>query len=518
MAADDAKFSGMEAASIGFFIILSLAIIGWRWVGYQGHDDASYAAAALDWVAQFPALGTDHWALRYPLVLPIAGTIALFGFSIAALTVVNLATYFAFLVVSYVAARHWFGRVAASLVTLINIILPQFPVQATYANPDLPEMALVIASFWALMLARQRGGPWGLLLLSGGLAGIGFLTRETSVILVVLYGILFLAWPAMARWKYAIIGAGFVLVLGLQAGYFTARTGDPFYRARISATHDRVDRTAKQTEAVSAGRGLDSEGVLATSPVLAPLVAVFASQKYGLLFYLALPAYLILAFGKRLAPPQRDVLHCAALGALVSYLFVALNSGILYVVPRYFMVTAAFAALPVAVLGTAWLQAGGWRRAGVLLTGAAFVVSSFLLLYLEDTRPMRAEEAIVAFIAGADGPVHIEPETARRLHYLLLVQGLEDRITTEPPGPGSLVAAKDGVVQACLAASGCVLRAQMLPFVPAPGWVEVARQPPPRRLIAGLLGAAGLAERLPQDIRRKIEQPGSTMMIYRVPD
>ena len=507
---------GAEAASAVALVVLGLGILAWRWVGYQGHDDASYAAAALDWANNFPALGSNHWALRYPLVLPIAGVIAVSGPSVWALASVNLLAYGAFLLVGYLAVRHWFGWVAAALLTAIGVLLPQFPVQATYANPDLLEMAFAAGSFWALMLARERGGAARWMLLCGALAGFGFLTRETTLALLVLYGLLFLFRPAMPRWRYLLAGLAFLLVVGAQMGYFAARTGDPLYRTRISATHDRVDRAAKTAEAAEAGRALDSEGVLATNPVVAPLAALFASQKYGLLFFLAVPAYAVLRFGRYGTARQRSVLGCAALGALVAFLFVALNASLLYVVPRYFMVPAALGAVPVAVLGAWWLAAGGWRRGVAALAALAFAGTSLGLLYLENTRPMLAEERLVEFAASASQPIHVDPETARRMRYLLLVRGVQDRVTSGPPGPGALVGAKGSVVEACVRNSGCVLREQMLPFVPGAGWTEVARQEPPRRIIAGLLWRLGAERFVPADILRKIEQPGAEVRLYRV--
>jgi len=311
----------------------AIVILWWRWVGYQGHDDAYYAAAALDWVQHFPALGTQHWALRYPLVLPTAALIRIFGFSVPALAAIDLAAYAAFLLVGYAAARHWFGWPAAAALTAIAILVPQFPVQATYANPDLLEMALVMGSFWLVMLARQRGGPWRLMLSAGVLAGVGFLTRETTMALGPLYGLMLLARPAMARWRYLLIGVGFFAVVGAQMGYFAVQTGDPLYRVRLSATHDLVDRTAQAARVTGT---LDKEGVLATGLVAAPLAALFVSQKYGLLFYLAVPAYLVSRRARWLNDAGLSVLDWAALGAIASFLFVALNVGILYIVPRYF--------------------------------------------------------------------------------------------------------------------------------------------------------------------------------------
>ncbi|MBU6497834.1 MAG: glycosyltransferase family 39 protein [Rhodospirillales bacterium] len=512
----DPPFCKAELASDFGLCLLAMVVLYWRWVGYQGHDDASYAAAALTWVQHFPSLGNDHWALRYPLVLPIAGAIALFGPSVAALTTVNLSTFVGYLVVSYLAVRHWFGRTAAILLTVIGILLPEFPVQATYANPDLPEMAFVIFSFWTLMLARERGGGWKLMLLSGFLAGIGFLTRETTALLVIFYGLLFLFRPAMPRWQYFLIGLGFTVVIAAQVGYLTVRTGDPLYRFNLDAHHDTVNRSTKEIAAERAGRALDSEGVLATNPIVAPLAAIFISQKFGLLFFLAIPSCVVLLADRRLTVQQRSVVACAGLGALVAFLFVALNVTILYVVPRYFIVPAALAAVPTAVLGARLLNRGGFRMVVAILAGTGFVASSVGLLYLEDTHPMRAEQQIVRFIATSNAPVHVDPETARRLRYLLIARGLTNRMTISPPGAGSLVATEDGVVQACLKIPHCQIYDSMEKFSAGPGWTVLTRYDPPTRAIATVLRYLRLDTLIPPDILKKIDQPGTTAIIYRV--
>ena len=56
----------------------------------------------------------------------------------------------------------------------------------------------------------------------------------------------------------------------------------------------------------------------------------------------------------------------------------------------------------------------------------------------------------------------------------------------------------------------------MLPFMPGPGWTELARYEPPRRAIAGLLRSLGLERFIPADILHKVEQPGVDAVIYRV--
>ena len=498
---------------------LSLLLLQWRWVGYQGHDDAFYAGAALDWAQHFPALGHTHWALRYPLVLPMAALIRLFGFSVPILAAVDLAAYAAFLIAGYAAARHFLGWPAAAALTVIGIMVPQFPVQATYANPDLVEMALVMGSFWLMMLAREPGGELGsirprqgrLLLGAGALAGLGFLTRETTLLLVPLYGLMALARPAMPRWRYLLIALGFMAVVGAQMAYFAVEAGDPLYRMRISATHDAVDRAGQAARVTGA---LDREGVLATGLVAAPLAALFVSQKYGLLFYLALPAYVVARRARWVDERQRSVLDWSAAGAVMSFLFVALNVSILYVVPRYFMVTAAMAAVPTAVLGGHLAQARP-RLAGVL--GAGFAASCLGLLYLENIQPMFAEQRAVEFIASQHDTVYMDFETAWRMRTLLIEAGLLNRLASDVPPPGALVAGEAGVVEACLRNPTCPQRAATLAYRPGPGWTEVARYNPPRRQLGVWLRSIGVASLVPVDIFRKIEQPGSALVVYRTP-
>jgi len=211
---------------------------------------------------------------------------------------------------------------------------------------------------------------------------------------------------------------------------------------------------------------------------------------------------------------QRSVLDWAAVGAVASFLFVALNAGILYVVPRYFMVTAALAAVPVAVLGAHLTQARPWL-AGVLGTG--FAASCLGLLYLENTQPMFAEQRAVAFIASQSGTVYMDSETVWRMRALLIEPGLVDRLNSDTPPPGALVAGEAGVVEACLRAPNCPDRAATLAYRPGPGWTEVARYDPPRRRLGAWLRGAGLAALMPADIFRKIEQPGSALVVYRTP-
>ena len=139
------------------------------------------------------------------------------------------------------------------------------------------------------------------------------------------------------------------------------------------------------------------------------------------------------------------------------------------------------------------------------------------LLYLENTQPMFAEQHAAAFVAGQRGAVYMEPETAWRARALLAECGALDRQADGPPPPNALVAIRAGVVEACLREPSCPLRAAMLPFQPGPGWSEVARYDPPRRVLGTLLQDLGMARLFPADIFRKIERPGDSLVVYRTP-
>jgi 4-amino-4-deoxy-L-arabinose transferase-like glycosyltransferase len=488
--------------------VLLLTVLTWRWVGFQGHDDAYYAAAALQWRDHFPALGADHWALRYPLVLPMAAALKLLGDKMLALALPNLAAYLAWLGFTYTAMRAWFGWPAAALATLAALLLPAFPVQATYPNPDLLETVFVLAAFW--LHQRALGQPDRVLplLACGACAALAFLTRETAIALVLYFGVLFLLRPGMARRHYITIGIAFAITVGLEAGYFWSATGDPLYRTHLSATHDHIDRAAQAAAAAASGHALDSEGVLAGNPFWQPITTLLISQKFGLLFIL-LPAAWWAMRPDRLVASQRRVVLDALLLTLCSALFVSLASGALYVVPRYFTTAAGAAIIPLAVTGAALWHAH--RRTAIAAIGA-FAGTSLLLLGVENTDPQFAERHLVAFAATSQAPIHTDPYTEGQAAIPLRLAGLSGRVTSADPAPGDLVALPEGVAALCIGSRTCGFKDRMAPFTPGPNWTLLAREAPTPRLVGRLTRPL----HLPADIQKKLEQPNAALLIYKV--
>ena len=510
----------MGRAEIFTMIVLMLTtalVLYWRWVGYQGTDDFYYVWAAIEWADMPPALGFSHWSLRYALVLPMAGAIKLFGRIPFALAAPNPITYLGFLAVTYAGMRHWFGWRAAAAAVAMAMLLPIFPVQASYPNPDLMEAAFCAASLWCFLLAREGGGRPGWLFFAGVLVGVAFLAREISASLLITYSILFVLRPGFQRWRYFIMAAGFVLIAGGQMAYFMARTGDPLYRVHISARAqlEGMDRGGLNERAQIAGRTLDAEGVLAATSVLKPLTTVLVSQKFGLLFPLSFLAVCILARSSQISRRQRGICLIFGLVGLVSWLFVALNAATLVLIPRYFAITAAAALVPVATLLAIWWDSGHMRRAAVI--GALFAGSSGTLLYLEQTQPTRGEQAIIAYLAQTSEPVFLDPQTEMRARVFLTFMNLGHRVAITAPPPGALVIRRAGSVEECRVDPYCGWRTRGDDYLVRPEWIVLSQDVPVHRIAGLVLRATGLDRHLPPDIVAKIGRPYAGLAIYRVP-
>jgi 4-amino-4-deoxy-L-arabinose transferase-like glycosyltransferase len=499
----------VEAGGVVALVALGAAVLVWRWVGFQGHDDAYYATAALAWVRHFPALGTEHWALRYPLVLPMAACLAVFGHSLGVLALPNLVAYVAWLGVTYWCMREWFGLAAAMFAMLAGILVPEFPVQATYANPDILELALVMGAFWCHQSALSRADRVLPLLHCGALAGLAFLTRETSAALVLYFAIVAVFRPGMPRRSYALIALTFAVVVGVEFAYFGLRTGDFLYRVHLSINHDHVDRAAQAAAAAAAGHALDSEGVLAGGPVFQLFSVLFISQKYGLLFWLAPVAAWFALRDDRLMPRERRVLIDACVLGLAFIVFIAVTGSKLYIVPRYFTVSGGAAIIPVAA-AAACLWRAAPRVAGA--AAAAFAVLMLALLAVENTDPLFAVRRLVAFAGTTDAQVFTDPTTASEAAIPLLFAHLQGRVRADAPPPGALVAMPEGSAAACCSSRTCGFKDRMGPFIPGPGWSVVRREPATRPLLGNI---ARLIPHLPKDIARKLEAPNASFVVWR---
>ena len=240
------------------------------------------------------------------------------------------------------------GRRCAYFATLLVLTMPGYLVVSTYLNPDIPELFFTTGAFWTLLSARHSSKRW-LWFAAGALAGLAFVNRQTSAAFVIFTVLLWLFSPGILRSRYFPMAIAFLCIVGAEWLYLTVMTGNPSYRLQVDFNHDPVDRFAEAARVAAQGSWIDKEGNISVNVFVDPVLNLFVSQKYPLVFWLALPAALA-AWRQRYSPRPRILALITGLG-LVSFVFVAANPK-LYLVPRYFVI-AAWAAV---MLVSWWLD------------------------------------------------------------------------------------------------------------------------------------------------------------------
>jgi 4-amino-4-deoxy-L-arabinose transferase-like glycosyltransferase len=498
-----------SSRGIGWLLVafaVAAVLVSMHFVGYDGADDRSYALGAEAWLDHFPAVGGDHWATRHTVVLPVAASLSLFGHSVAALALPSLAFFFGFLALNFLFARRVLGDRVAAVLVLLLAATPEFVVQATYVNNDIVEVFFASLSFWLFVTAASRT----VLLFAGIAAGLSFLTRETSAVLVLFFAACAFVDRRPVRRDYVFVALGFALPVLVEMTYFGVMTGDMLYRYRLDAGHDTVSRLSEFHRMTKTGAALDRQGNLSVSVWADPLLMLFVSQKFAALFWLAVPAALWVWRKGTLARRDAQTLRRAARLALLWIGFISLAFPILYLVPRYYAVPAWAADV---LMASAFLHfASGRYRILVFAALVLLLVGNAASFYLENTKPRFAENALVDWLAAHPGThVVVDPDMARRSDLLLRYAGETDRARAGLPQTGVLYVFSPRNLSLCRSTGGCKGA-----YEPQTGWQKIDAITGKPRAISGVLRSLGLATALPKQIMDKIESPAPGIVIYRV--
>lgn len=486
--------------------LLTAAALAFAWTGFLGSDDAAYADAARGWLARFPFVGTSHWALRHPLVLPTALSFRLFGVSEASLAAPTVLAFLALVAATYLWLARRLGRDVGLAAAGLMAVTPLFPATASTASVDIVELLFAVLSLMAFDAATRAARPVRHLLLAGALAALAWQSRETTLALLLAYGVLFLfgfgAGFGLARRWYWVMAAGFVAVIGAEYLALWSLTGDPLYRLHVDLRHDVVARPEISAE------GFDRAGNVVAGALLNPFLMLLANQEFALLFYVAAPAAVWACFMAR-EPEVRRLARLLGVAGLMWFLLVATLGSSLYLVPRYVAMTA-FAAV---VLVALWLLRG-MRPAFGLAVAAVLVGTNLLATYVDNKDLFFPERALVRVAAEAGGTVHTDPKTLHRADFLLEAAGVRDRVLDMPPGPGALFL---HAPNNAAAGSAGPRRFDPAAYRPQAGWVEVRRIDPGRKLSGVVLQALGLDRYLPAALWRRLDRPNPPAVLYRVP-
>ena len=480
--------------------LAALAMLSFGWVGFMASDDGFYAEAAVNWLNHFPFVGDNHWSLRHPFVLAVAASFASFGVGEYSLVLVTTAFFIASVVLAYVWVSRVFGANQALWVGLVLVSTPLFAVSASIPGADITEMFFVLLSLYLFHRAWSDDTVL-LFLLAGIAAGLGWLTRETSVGLLLLYGLLFLFGYGGSRSRYLMVAVGFALPAVTEAVLLWMHSGDWLYRLHVDTS---------QGSHRAAGMMIPDTGNVAASGLLAwfsPFLAVLVNQEFMLLFFLLLPAGIWAWRTDALEVEQQRMLSLLLWLSLCWFVTVGYLIPVREL-PRYFDVSAFAAAMVVAL----WIGVGLRSRRHLLaaLVGLALLSANLLAVYVENKDPIIGERELLNWLQDNPGTLYTDPKTYYSARFLLRDAGVLDRAKAGRPAAGGLYLYNPNRVLQDTRPTGYAQE-----FAPDPGWQEVERLPAPRKLSGIVLESLGLGKYLPAGILRRLDRPTQTLVIYR---
>ena len=502
-----APWRGVTALHVALLLAIA-ALTSWLgYVGFIASDDGSYSEAAIGWLDHFPYVGINHWGLRHAVVLPVALSFWLGGINELTMMLPTKVYLLLLILLTYRCLTRLVERRTALLASALIALTPVFILPSSPSD-DLVECFLVVASFWAFYFGSGSRTSPALLLLSGLCAGLAFVTRETSAIIALFYGILFLLGRRVPRAYFFLIAGGFLAVLAIDTVYLASMTGDPLYRLHISmgtvASDNPFHPAIGATSAVQ--KGLDSAGLIAAPRLIQPILVLFTAHQFGPLFFFVIPAGLWLWNNRGRQEPRFEVARLSGLLGLVWFVTLSYVLVVLYVDPRYYSVTVYSGVLLVAL----WLRTLSLQRISFGLI-ALLSVGNLLMIYLDNKSLIFGEKTLVAVAGASDEPIYTDPATLNGAKFLLkhIAPGHNVIAGLAPAGglffynssPARLEFHRDSVGR----------------FEPNATWTLLRRFDDEPKLSARILRASGLEVVLPEGVAQKLDPPLHHCSLYRLP-
>ncbi|TVR77940.1 MAG: hypothetical protein EA405_15415 [Rhodospirillales bacterium] len=424
-----------EVVCIFLIILISLSLFRAVAIGHIASDDMSYIVAARGWLDQEAFVPQSHWTVRHTVTLPMALSFWLFGDGEWQSVLPSLLYSLALVSSVFLIMCRYFGIVAALFGSAALVSTGLYSEIGTGANADVAEALFVLLGLYIFYdSATRKNGRTSRLFAAGLLIGLALLTRETAAAVVATLVLLFLFGSYTARWRYLVVGLGFLVPLVVESLYYVAVGEGAFHR------FETVMATAGGPELTIAGDVREGTGNITDNRLIGPFAALLINNEFGLIFWFASAAGIAFLWNRRAQDGHEYgflwLLMWASL-VWVGFLFYILG---LRPLPRYMvvpLVTAAFMIGP-------WL-AGLFRnvvrrRLSIALL-VMLVLAGLLGIDLSNKSPRHPERLLAEWADKYREPVHAEPEFVRRAYNFLRWKGVSpDSVRTEAPNPGDLYA------------------------------------------------------------------------------
>lgn len=207
-------------------LVLRIVFFG----GLLGWDDVAYVEAARA-LREGRYLPVSTFDLRYPYTVPLALCQAWLGESERVHALVPLLYGAAHLTLAFLVGALFGGRRVGLLAMGLLALVPLDVIAATDLHADVPVAVFMAAALYAVERSLAAGAPAPWLVAAGAALGLGVLTKETSLaIAVVLVIRIWRSSGPVALARSGWLAAGALAVLGVDAAWLAAATGDPLFR------------------------------------------------------------------------------------------------------------------------------------------------------------------------------------------------------------------------------------------------------------------------------------------------
>jgi 4-amino-4-deoxy-L-arabinose transferase-like glycosyltransferase len=218
------------------FILCALALRLIFATGLIASDDLGYARYARQIAEGTYELEAHHFAIRFGLLLPVAAVYRVFGVAEWTSVIVPVLASSISVGLLVVITSRLFGRRAA---LVAGALYASFPLAVFYATVLVPEPVAemyVLAGVLSYLHAGQRHQA-ALAALAGACVGLGYLTKEPALFVIVALGVDAL-WQK--RWRVAMgLALGCAAVIAVEHSYYLAASGDLLFRPHAMRIHEQ---------------------------------------------------------------------------------------------------------------------------------------------------------------------------------------------------------------------------------------------------------------------------------------
>jgi Dolichyl-phosphate-mannose-protein mannosyltransferase len=292
--------------TVGAICVLGLVMRLACTTGLIASDDLGYShyARLISQYLYVPEL--HHYAIRYGLIIPVAGVYWLFGVGEWTTILVPLLTSVASVPLLIAIGQKLFDLRTA---LIAGLLFATFPLQLRLATMLLPE---AVAEFYILVavlvyLHGEGKHSLGLSIASGICVGVAYLTKEPAVFVA---PALMIDAAARRQWR-AVLGitSGLAVVVAAEHVYYLALTGDLLFRPHAMVGHHETKMALAANEnlykrlliaypygMLLPNRSFGLHSVVALA-VIVPGLFLLRADRFRLLILWALLPWLYLNFG-----------------------------------------------------------------------------------------------------------------------------------------------------------------------------------------------------------------------------